>query len=723
MAKKKRATDPKSTLPGNMTEAEARKQTRIKIANLEKDKRDALKEQKKLKQYNDMVANLADTDPSVKRELTRRAQQEGLTLDDYMVRRRREEEEQGMFAATSGRFADLSREGAAKYQREKRDERLANARRLRAQGRRRAEAVSASDLAISEARGDEAGRVGIERVRAAQSASTKGVDQPIDAVVDAAGVVSTNNLKDNQVIRKPDGSHLKYNTEDGSLTPVEFNAESDRWEVIKTPEPVRTGVQKLESLIPSQLDAARKFAEENADQELMGEYRRVQAQLDAINGDPTLTQEERDNAIRGLQSDARALFDRVSSQTLTQNEQAQEAARQKAFADQQEAQRAAQVRIQEALAVARSSSSEKRGTRTSERAEQKQAQLSNYRSQFDSQVEDAKSQLSDMRESAKEAGLSLSEYAAQEGMSSQQLQDLQMLASGSEDQFKSFFGKQLDDDNIKDSYDEQIFDKMLENEEAFAELNILQDLISPERAETFIKAIAGTEDASGNTIDREQAAAIWIQTTEETMNGVARLESEINRRKQEVLELKRRGTIVYTSPEGTPISYEEHQRAQQQARAQGVRPVGVQEARLVAAGIGGINPDQGTGNTDTGRARRTLTSFPDLPLGMAARELMQDEKLLEMNPVEFGQVAASELPGGAQVVYRKFMEDPSKYMDPEEYTEYVQMDDAQKHRAAMHWMKTNIDRTRRSILMNEEAREQMEKDTRRRNTKTGELRK
>ena len=486
---------------------------------------------------------------------------------------------------------------------------------------------------------------------------------------------------------------------------------------------MRTGVQKLESLIPSQLDAARKFAEENADQELMGEYRRVQAQLDAINGDPTLTQEERDNAIRGLQSDARALFDRVSSQTLTQNEQAQEAARRKAFADQQEAERAAQVRIEEALAEARSGSSEKRGARTKEQAEQKQAQLSNYRSQFDSQVEDAKSQLSDMRESAKEAALSLSEYAAQEGMSSQQLQDLQMLATGSEDQFKSFFGKQLDDDNIKDSYDEQIFDKMLENEEAFAELNILQDLISPERAETFIKAIAGTKDASGNTIDREQAAAIWIQTTEETMNGVARLESEINRRKQEVLELKRRGTIVYTSPDGTPISYEEHQRAQQQARAQGVRPVGVQEARLVAAGIGGINPDQGTDNPDTGRARRTMTPFPDLPLGMAARELVQDEKLLEMNPVEFGQVAASELPGGAQVVYRKFMEDPSKYMDPEEYTEYVQMDDAQKHRAAMHWMKTNIDRTRRSILMNEEAREQMEKDTRARNTRTGELRK
>jgi hypothetical protein len=108
---------------------------------------------------------------------------------------------------------------------------------------------------------------------------------------------------------------------------------------------------------------------------------------------------------------------------------------------------------------------------------------------------------------------------------------------------------------------------------------------------------------------------------------------------------------------------------------------------------------------------------------MAARELMQDEKLLGMNPVEFGGLAASELPGGAQVVYRKFMADPSKYMDPEEYTEYVQMDDAQKHRAAMHWMKTNIDRTRRSILMNEEAREQMEKDTRARNTRTGELRK
>jgi hypothetical protein len=155
---------------------------------------------------------------------------------------------------------------------------------------------------------------------------------------------------------------------------------------------------------------------------------------------------------------------------------------------------------------------------------------------------------------------------------------------------KLFFGKQLDDDNIKDSYDEQIFDKMLENEEAFAELNILQDLISPERAESFIKAIAGTKDANGNTIDREQAAAIWIQTTEETMNGVARLENEINQRKQEVLEIKRRGTIVYTSPDGTPVSYEEHQRAQQQARAQGVRPVGVQEARLVAAGIGGDQP-------------------------------------------------------------------------------------------------------------------------------------
>jgi hypothetical protein len=320
-----------------------------------------------------------------------------------------------------------------------RDERLANARRLRAQGRRRGEAVSASDLAISEARGDEAGRVGIDRFRAAQSASTKGVSQPIDASVDAAGVVSTKNLKDNQIIRKPDGSFLKYNTEDGSLTPVAFNVESDRFEVIKGPEPVRTGVQKLESLIPSQLDAARKFAEENGDQELMGEYRRVQAQLDAINGDATLTQEERDNAIRGLQSDARALFDRVSSQTLTQNEEAQEAARQKAFADQQEAERAAQVRIEEALAEARSGSSEKRGTRTQEQAEKKQSQLSSYRSQFDSQVEDAKSQLSDMRESANEAGLSLEEYAAQEGMGGQQLQDLMMLSSGSENQFKAFF--------------------------------------------------------------------------------------------------------------------------------------------------------------------------------------------------------------------------------------------------------------------------------------------
>ena len=87
-----------------------------------------------------------------------------------------------------------TREEAAARNKAERDERLANAARLRGQGRRRAEAVSASDLAISEARGDEAGRVGIERVRAAQSASTKGVEQPIDAVVDAAGVVSTKNL-------------------------------------------------------------------------------------------------------------------------------------------------------------------------------------------------------------------------------------------------------------------------------------------------------------------------------------------------------------------------------------------------------------------------------------------------------------------------------------------------------------------------------------------------
>ena len=164
----------------------------------------------------------------------------------------------------------------------------------------------------------------------------------------------------------------------------------------------------------------------------------------------------------------------------------------------------------------------------------------------------------------------------------------------------------------------------------------------------------------------------------------------------------------------------------------------MQEARIIAAGIGGINPAQGTNESSvqelvdranmrlkpeeaereaerlrgTVRQRRTVTPFPDLPLGMAARELMQDEKLNEMNPVEFGQVAATELPGGAQVVYKKFMEDPSKYMEPEEYTEYVQMDDTQKHRAAMQWMKTNIDRTRRSILMNEEAREQMEKRSR-----------
>ena len=569
---------------------------------------------------------------------------------------------------------------------------------------------------------------------------------PIDAVFDPAGNVSTKDLKDNQIIRRPDGTFLKYNTEDGSLTPVEFDVSSDSFKVIQKPEPVRTGVQKLESLIPSQLNAARKFAEENADTELMSEYRRVQAQLDAINGDPTLTQEERDNAIRGLQADARALFDRVSSQTLTQNEQAKEAARQKAMADQQEAERAARVRIQEALAEARSDSSDKRSTRTKEQAEKKQANLANYRSQFDTKVEDAKTQLGDMREQAKEAGLSLQDYASQEGISSQQLTDLQMLAGGGEEQFKNFFGKQLDDDNIKDSYDEQIFDKMIENEEAFAELNILQDLVSAERADVFIKAVAGTKDANGNTIDRETAASIWVQETEETMNGIARLEGEINRRKQEVLELKRRGTIVYTSPDGTPISYEEHQRAQQQARARGVRPVGVQEARIIAAGMagyegilpGGINPAQGTNESSvqelvdranmrlkpeeaereaerlrgTVRQRRTMTPFPDLPLGMAARELMQDEKLNEMNPVEFGQVAATELPGGAQVVYKKFMEDPSKYMEPEEYTEYVQMDDAQKHRAAMQWMKTNIDRTRRSILMNEEAREQMEKRSR-----------
>ena len=90
----------------------------------------------------------------------------------------------------------------------------------------------------------------------------------------------------------------------------------------------------------------------------------------------------------------------------------------------------------------------------------------------------------------------------------------------------------MDDDNIKDSYDEQIFDKMLENEEAFAELNILQDLVSSDRAEVFITALAGNKDANNNTIDRDTAASIWMQTTEETMNSLARLEGEINRRKQ-----------------------------------------------------------------------------------------------------------------------------------------------------------------------------------------------
>lgn len=711
MAKKKTATDPKSTLPGNMTEAEARKVRRMSIANHEKRKRDALKEQKKLKQYNDMVANLADTDPSVKRELTRRAEEEGLTLEGYMIGRRGEENKQRRIAGGSALFADIKRESAAERNREKRDERLANARRLRAQGRRRGQQVSASDIAISEATGDEAGRVGIERQRYA-SRDIQDVSQPIDATFDGSGAIKTKNLKDNQIIKNPDGTFLKYNTEDGSLTPHEFDVASDSFKPVKGPEPVRTGVQKLESLIPSQLDAARKFAEENSDDMLMNDYRIVQAELDAINGDPTLTQEERDNAIRNLQKDARNLFDRASFGNQTKNEQAQEAARQKAFADQQEAERAAKIKIKEAMAAVRETSSQERSQRTTTRAQEKQSQLSGYRSQFDQRVADAKSQLDTMRTEARESNLSLQDYAESEGMVAKEFSELIQLAAGGDEQFKLFFGKQLDDDNIKDSYDDKIFDRMQQNEEAYVELNELQDLVSGDRTESFIKAIAGTKDASGNTISRNQAAQIWVQQTEETMNSVARLEKEINDRKQEVLELKRRGTIVYEAPDGSKVSFEDHQRAQATYAAAGIRPVGVQEARLIAAQGGGLSPAQSTRNPETGQRVRSVTGYPDLPIGMASREIQADANLAEMNPVEFGNVPVSSLPNGAQVIYGKFTKDPSKYMDAEEYNEYIQMDESQKHRAVMYFIKDQSDRSRRSTVNNEEARRQMEKSSR-----------
>lgn len=210
---------------------------------------------------------------------------------------------------------------AAEENRQARDQRSANARRLRQQNQQMRQMANPASATFSGSAEDR---------RLQQQATAQPTGMPIDAAYRDDGRIDLSGVSDNQVLRHRDGTFVKFSQETGRVYPVVFDVDRDTFvsENYKTPE----GLGNIKRRLATSMSDIGRFARDTGNAEVQSELQKLQRDVDAIDNDPSLRPQERDQALVDLYNKNRFLFDAVDSARVQTAGQAQMQAAQEAAA-------------------------------------------------------------------------------------------------------------------------------------------------------------------------------------------------------------------------------------------------------------------------------------------------------------------------------------------------------------------------------------------------------
>lgn len=200
--------------------------------------------------------------------------------------------------------------------------RLANARKLRGEKRRRKMMASPATATFA---GDTRDRE-LEK-QATQPQATR---LPIDARYTDQGQLDLSGVPDNQVLRQQDGTFVVYNVETRQASPVVFDVDRDMFvsEDYKTSE----GFGNIKRRLGSSLSDLGRYALDTGDQDIQLQVQRLTREIDEVDNNESLRPAERDQLLVDLYNKNKTLFDTVDRfRVQTAGEQQQQAAQQAAL--------------------------------------------------------------------------------------------------------------------------------------------------------------------------------------------------------------------------------------------------------------------------------------------------------------------------------------------------------------------------------------------------------
>ncbi len=250
------------------------------------------------------------------RKATRQRKEGVGTNDPASTRLMREQEEALARYEVEGLKID-----AAEENKRARDQRSANARRLRQQNQQMRQMANTASATIAGSAEDR---------RLEQQATAQPTGMPIDAAYRDDGKINFSGVSDNQVLRQRDGTFVKFSQETGQAYPVVFDVDRDTFvsENYKTPE----GLGNIKRRLATSMSDIGRFARDTGNAEVQSELQKLQRDVDAIDNDPSLRPQERDQALVDLYNKNRFLFDAVDSARVQTAGQAQMQAAQEAAA-------------------------------------------------------------------------------------------------------------------------------------------------------------------------------------------------------------------------------------------------------------------------------------------------------------------------------------------------------------------------------------------------------
>jgi hypothetical protein len=249
--------------------------------------RKALEENRKRTQAAFAAAKQAEKDAAFRASEKARLDAEA----DAEVAAREAKRQRNTPQARAQRLAETKKAQEAKQGEARQLAAMVRAKRQKARGRKgRARPVTMQE-AISQA----AEIRQAAQDRAARTADAPSKTQVVDATYDAQGKIDTSGLADNTIVRTPEGTFKKYDTETGGLTDVAFDPISDKFGL---PEQPKAGSFDTQDFTRTQLTELRKLGQ--SDPRFAEMFSDFQSRQIDIMRDPNLRPDERQAALDEL---------------------------------------------------------------------------------------------------------------------------------------------------------------------------------------------------------------------------------------------------------------------------------------------------------------------------------------------------------------------------------------------------------------------------------------